>query len=88
MHTVIKLLPNSSSLTTAACFESRFVRIKRGYGDSASLNQLGSLGSAFVHQASPVSVDISGFTVIKMFQAVIDALVEKEVIPEVFDELI
>jgi len=35
-----------------------------------------------------VFVDISGFTVIKMFQALIDALVEKEVIPEVFDELI
>ena len=47
-----------------------------------------SLSSAFVHQASLVFVDISGFTVIKMFQALIDALVEKEVIPEVFDELI
>jgi len=39
-------------------------------------------------QTSPVFLDILGFIVIKMFQASIDALVEKEVIPEVFNELI
>jgi hypothetical protein len=36
-------------------------------------------------QASPL--DISGFTVIKIVLASIDALVEKEVIPEVSEEL-
>jgi hypothetical protein len=35
-----------------------------------------------------VSVDITEFTVIKMDLASIGALAEKEVIPEVFDELI
>src|SRR3981081_2333498 len=37
--------------------------------------------------SSAVFVDISGFTVIKIVLASIDALVEKEVIPEVSEEL-
>jgi hypothetical protein len=36
---------------------------------------------------SPVFVDISGFLMIKIVLASIDALVEKEVIPEVSEEL-
>jgi hypothetical protein len=36
---------------------------------------------------SPVFVDISGFPVIKTVLASIDALVEKEVIPEVSEDL-
>ncbi len=38
-------------------------------------------------QASLVFVDISGFPVIKIVPASIDALVEKEVIPEVSEDL-
>src|SRR5882762_4839827 len=37
--------------------------------------------------SSPVFVDISGFPVIKIVLASIDALVEKEVIPEVSEDL-
>jgi len=39
------------------------------------------------HITLPVFVDIPGFVVIKMVSASIDALVEKEVIPEVSEEL-
>src|SRR5712675_2193799 len=39
------------------------------------------------HISSPVFVDISGFLMIKIVLASIDALVEKEVIPEVSEDL-
>jgi hypothetical protein len=39
------------------------------------------------HITPPVFVDIPGFVVIKILSASIDALVEKEVIPEVSEEL-
>jgi hypothetical protein len=53
-----------------------------------SSDRFGSAGGNHSSNSFKLALDIQGFTVIKMVLYGIDALVEKEVIPEVFNELI